>query len=175
MTENYRKTVYCEIQFLKECLLQINVSDNSNMLKRRLWNSIENLLQSPYINLVLDISSDDFISEINGIEKKKIKAARKNENTQLGDFEELLWKLDYKQKESSLNIKCYGKDYISIDAQNNAERLNMNAIYLTCKETDICEDISHKYGISVLSSKKFDVNQLQFEDAGCAIAKDEKT
>ena len=86
MTENYRKTVYCEIQFLKE-------SDNSNMLKRRLWNSIENLLQSPYINLVLDISSDDFISEINDIEKKKIKAARKNENTQLGDFEELLWKL----------------------------------------------------------------------------------
>ena len=174
MTENYRKTVYCEIQFLKECLSQINMSDTPNMIKRRLWNSIENLLQSPYINLVLDISSDDFISEIKDIEKKKIKAARKNENTQLGDFEELLWKLNYKQEESSLHIKCYGKDYISIDAQNNAERLNMNAIYLTCKETDICEDISHKYGISVLSSKKFDVNQLQFEDAGCAIAKDEK-
>lgn len=50
----------------------------------------------------------------------------------------------------------------------------MNAIYLTCKDADICEDISRKYGISVLSSKKFDVNQLQFEDAGCAIAKDEK-
>lgn len=116
MTENYRKTVYCEIQFLKECLLQINVSDNSNMLKRRLWNSIENLLQSPYINLVLDISSDDFISEIKDIEKKKIKAARKNGNTQLGDFEELLWKLNYKQEEASLHIKCNGKDYTSIDA-----------------------------------------------------------
>ena len=86
MTENYRKTVYCEIQFLKECLSQINMSDTPNMIKRRLWNSIENLLQSPYINLVLDISSDDFISEIKDIEKKKIKAARKNENTQTWGF-----------------------------------------------------------------------------------------
>ena len=173
MTENYRKTVFCEIQFLKECLSEIDMDDKTNILKRRLWNSVENLLLSPYVNLVLDISCDDFVSEIKNIEKKKIKAARKNGNTQLGDFEELLWELNYKQEESSIHIKCNDKNFISIDALNNAEHPNMNAIYLTCKDANICEDISRKYGISILSSKKFDVNHLQFEDTGCAIAKDE--
>lgn len=173
MTENYRKTVYCEVEFLKESLSQIdkNSNDEIALQKRRLWNSIVNLLLSPYINLVLDISSDDFISEIENIEKKKIKAARKNESTQLGDFEELLWMLNYKQEESSLHITCNSKDYTPIDTLNNAEHSNMNAIYLTCKDANICEDISRRYGISVLSSKNLDVDKIQLEDAGCAIAK----
>ncbi len=176
MTENYRKTVYCEVQFLKECLSQIDKDrcDDACLLKRRLWNSIENLLLSPDIKLFLDISDEDFSSEIKNIERRKLKAARKSISTQLGDFEELLWKLYYTQEESCLHLKCLGEKYVPLDRLKSSEDLNLNAIYLTSQDADICENISRTYGISVLTSKNLDVDKLLFEDSGCAIAKDEK-
>lgn len=170
MTENYRKTVYCEVEFLKESLSQIdkNSNDEVALQKRRLWNSIVNLLLSPYINLFLDISEEEFSSEIEVIESG-------TRNAQLSDFEELLLNLDYKQKNGNLHIKCLDDRYIPIDVINDAEHINANAIFLTNKDTNICEDFSGKYGISVLTSKKLDVNKQLFEDADCAVAKDERS
>ena len=177
MTENYRKTVYCEVQFLKECLSQIDKDrcDDACLLKRRLWHSIENLLLSPPdVKLFLDISDEDFSSEIKDIENRKRKAAKKNQPTQLGDFEELLLEISDKQGgESCLHLKCLGDKYVPLDKLKSSENLNLNAIYLTSQDADICENISRTYGISVLTSKKLDVDRLQFEDSGCAIEKGE--
>lgn len=177
MAENYRKTVFCEIQFLKECLLQIdnNQCDDSCLLKRRFWNSIENLLLSPNIKLFMDIDDEEFFSEIKNIESKKRKAAKGGKDIQLGNFEELLWKLYYTQEESCLHLKCIGEKFIHIDTIKDVDNPNLNAIYLTCKDDDMCESISRTYGISVLTSKNMYVDKLQFEDSGCAIAKGEGT
>lgn len=176
MAENYRKTVFCEVQFLKECLSQVDIVeyDCASLQKLRFWKSIENLLLSPNIKLFLDISSDVFDSEIKSIEKQKQKAAKKNENTQLEGYGELLWRLNCLQIESNIHLKCLGEDYVPIDSYENIKNLNINAIYLTCKDADMCEKISCTYGISVLTSKKMDVNKQLFEDVGCAIYKGEK-
>ena len=176
MAENYRKSVFCEIQFLKECLSQINTNeyDNTHSSKLRFWNSIENLLFCQNIKLFLDISDDEFNTEIKNIEKRKLKAARKGENSQLDKFEELLWRLNYEQLESNIHLKCCGEKDSSKDFLDSIET-NLNAFYLTCKDTDTCEDFSRRYGISILTSKKMTVDWQQFEDTGCAIGKKERT
>lgn len=66
MAENYRKTVFCEVQFLKECLSQVNIVeyDYVGLQKLRFWKSIEKLLLSSDIKLFLDISDEVYDSEI---------------------------------------------------------------------------------------------------------------
>lgn len=176
MAENYRKTVFCEVQFLKECLSQVNIVeyDYVGLQKLRFWKSIEKLLLSSDIKLFLDISDEVYDSEIKNIEKQKRKAAKKNENTQLGEYEELLWKLNCQQIESNIHLKCLGESYVIIDLSENVGNLSLNAIYLTCKDADMCEKISCTYGISVFTSKKMDVDKQLFEDVGCAIYKGER-
>lgn len=176
MTENYRKTVFCEVQFLKECVSQIETDEHDNAYFQRLrfWKSIRNLLLSPGIKLCLDISNDEFASEIKDIEKSKRKIAKKNGNAQLGGFEELFWEISCGQLDSTVHLKCLGENFVPFGSLESRDKLNLNAIYLTSSDADMCEELSRTYGISVLSSKKMKAEKQQFEDVGCAIYKGEK-
>ena len=69
MTERYRKTIYCEMQFLRECLELYGdgTALDSSQEAVRIWKSLHDLLLSPDVNLRLDISTEDYLKEIKDI------------------------------------------------------------------------------------------------------------
>lgn len=111
MTERYRKTIYCEMQFLRECLELYGdgTALDSSQEAVRIWKSLHDLLLSPDVNLRLDISTEDYLKEIKDIDKRRLKAAKKGEKLLLNKMEILL--LDFerrRQGEADFHLKCLG-------------------------------------------------------------------
>ncbi len=176
MTERYRKTIYCEMQFLRECLELYGdgTALDSSQEAVRIWKSLHDLLLSPDVNLRLDISTEDYLKEIKDIDKRRLKAAKKGEKLLLNKMETLL--LDFerrRQGEADFHLRCLGTDFVTVDALNSGNDLSLNAIYLTCKDAETCKRVAASYGVLVFTSKDLNLERLSLGDEGCAIAKGE--
>ena len=176
MTERYRKTIYCEMQFLRECLERYGdeAAPGSSREATRVWKSLCDLLCSPDINLCLDISKDDYLKDIKDIDRRRLKAAKKGEKLVLDKMDTLMLDFDRRQQaEADFHLKCLGMDFVAVDALETANDMQLNAIYLTCKDAETCKTVAASCGLLIFTSKDLRLDDLPLGDEGCAIGRGE--
>lgn len=158
-----RKTVYCEIDFLKEFFKSrpLTVEPNDE--------SIDSMLN--WLNLYKFICKSDLI--LNITEKDLMDLTKNSE--QIG--EEGLWwsKIWKKSTQGECGLDCAKESFHDITAMapSNLTSRELNAMFLTTFPDKICRDNSERLGVIILNNNLLSYSHHLYKDNGEAIRKGE--
>lgn len=176
MAEKFRKRIYCEVQFMEECISKLNCSQFSfeNIREVQLWENILNLIMSENVKLHLNIDSETFFKRVDEAAKnKKNVENNKEEKQRIKTIDDLFLTLDEKQRESTLHLKCTRYDSLN-DFDFGSDNVCANSFYFTCESEEICNDFSKKYGVLAISPQNINNYYSVLFDMGTALEKNEK-
>jgi hypothetical protein len=177
MAEKYRKRIYCEMQFLETCISKLNCTQFSfeNFREIQLWKNILDLVFSKHIKLHLNISKDLFFSNVdNAIKNLRLSDKKRGNGTAIRSMDDLYIEIDSKQHgENSLHVKCTPYNSIT-EFDFKSDNAVANSIFFTCEKNEICDEISEKYGVLVISSHNIKKHDYVLYDSGDALEKKEE-
>ncbi|MEE0997267.1 MAG: MIT C-terminal domain-containing protein [Paludibacteraceae bacterium] len=175
MAERYRKRIYCETQFLEECISKLNCSQFSfeDFHEMQLWKNIIDLIFSCYVKVHLNISVDEFESKVKSATEKRRSSGCKKAPDKIESLDDLYIEIDYKQQgDSTLHLKC--SPYQSLNELNfESDDAVANSIIFTCEDDETCNEITEKYGVLVISPNNIKKYNHTLCDNGDALNKGE--
>lgn len=175
--ERYRQTIYCDLEFLKSIISNLDVVssrlDDSYIVDKEMSYNIRNLLLSPDVKLYLNITNDEYEKLLSEIYKKRLKAAKKGEVPNLSAFEGLLLDMDLKQQENAIHLH-FNAQKIQFDDSLLKDNY-LNAIFFSCEPKEACLQAMQNYGIIVACTEMIDDLQYLLFDHGSALRKSEES
>lgn len=159
----HRKHIYCERKFLETCISAIEnwKTENSSFRELELWLSIKSMVLSSDIVLHLDITLEEF----EAIEHKRGKG--------LSGVEKQLLKIYEQQHTGKTHLKLSDK-FVTLDAIDFAEKVQLTACYLTCLDSETCRQRMKEYGVIAINPETIMDFGLLLRDNGVAIKKNEE-
>lgn len=140
----YRKRVYCSAQFIQELAEQFLSNSYMPYGKHKFLECIKNLLFHSSIELVLDITKEEFKKRAKQYENSVKKGKR--DNTYKVFYDIKTRSKDY----SNITLFCSDSNdsvpFIDI-TDGSLDEESLNSIFLSNADEDICETIMQKYGV----------------------------
>lgn len=173
--EKYRPSIYCDLGFLESILSRPENSsdlDNKYLNNSEFTTRIRNLLLSTSVKLFLNITPEEYNEMQDNINKKRLKAAKKNKKPDFSQLEKIMYELRLKQNECGGYHLKLNSNKIQFDdtlLQDNY----MNAMFFSCEPKEICEQAMKDYGIIVICKETIEDFSYLLFDQGAAIKKTE--
>lgn len=177
MAEKYRKRIYCEMQFLEECISRLNCSQFGleNLCELQLWKNILNLILGNYVKLHLNISKERFLELTDNAIKNSRGSKNKESSGNIKSIEDLYIEIDNRRQGSgTLHLKCDQYETLAT-FDFNSDNTAANSIFFTCEDDEVCNEITEKYGVLVISPKNIKRYAHALYDNGDALEKKEES
>jgi hypothetical protein len=120
--------------------------------------------------LIINVSSKEY-KNIKNSYKNSVKKGRT-----LSSFEKLIHEIEKKRDNHSLTLLCSDteKDVPYIDiCKDKIEGEALNAIFFTCAEKSVCEEVIKQYGVLVICFDNIKDFDYLFSDKGQAVYRNE--
>jgi hypothetical protein len=173
--ERYRKTIYCDWDFLESYIsmlgddkpdIDVSFSENDEVIQ-----CIKELILSSDVKLFINASKEKYDEKLKDIEKKRKNAAKKGREVVLTQFEKLLHYIDLKQQNNLLHVHF---NCIDIDYENLSQKEQfLNAMFLTSSPKEICQKAMDDYGVIAICAENINDFRCLLYGVGTAIRKHE--
>lgn len=181
--EQYRQTIYCDLDFLKSIISKQETESSS--LDNSFYGDIEfatiihNLIFSSKdknvkkIKFYLNVSHDEYSSLLSNIDKKRLKAARKDKEPNLTPFEKQLLSMEQQRQAGILHLHINPQKIVFDNTllQDNY----LNAIFFSCESKETCQQAIKDYGVIIVSTETLNDFQYLLSDHGAAIKKSDES
>lgn len=173
--ERYRKTIYCDWEFIIKLLSkqeeETSCLDNSFNIDNEVATNIQQLLLCSDVKLYLNVSSNFFYDLLDAIEKKRKSALKKGRDPQLSTIEKFVIDIALKQQNNVLHLHFNATKVQFNDSIIDTNKLN--ALFFSCESKEVCAKAMKEFGIIVFCAENInDFKYLTF-DQGVAIQKTE--
>lgn len=174
--ERYRKTIYCDWDFLTSLLSkQDNNSllDKSLYIEQRIASQIKELILCSDIKLYINMPKDEFDKLHEDVYKKKKKAVIKGKEPQLNDLDSLILDIYMRQLSGELHLN-FNSSKIKFDDSFIDTDNFLNALFFSSESKEVCKRAMENYGIMVLCAENIREFEYLTFDQGVAIMKGEE-